>query len=68
MLEVAERTYYRGRKGYVGVRIDWPNPLKAFENGDARLISLLAKAVLGDANLREETACYLKPEQVTLRP
>jgi transposase-like protein len=50
---VTEKTYYRWRKEYGGLRLDQAKKLKDLKKENARLKKLLAEAELGKAILKE---------------
>jgi putative transposase len=52
-LEISDKTYYRWRKEYGGLKVDQAKRLKELEAQNARLKKLLAEAELDKAILRE---------------
>jgi len=52
-LEVSDKTYYRWRKEYGGLKVDQAKRLKELLQENARLKKLLAEAELDKAILRE---------------
>ena len=52
-LEVSDRTYYRLRKEYGGLKVDQAKRFKELTQENARLKKLLAEAELDKAILRE---------------
>ena len=52
-LGVAEQTFFRGRKKYVGLKIDQAKRLKELEQENARLRRALSDAVIDNQILRE---------------
>ena len=52
-LEVTDKTYYRWRKEYGGMKVDQAKRLKELERENARLKKLLAEAHLDKAMLQE---------------
>ena len=52
-LGVSERTYYRWRREYGGMRVDQAKRLKELERENARLRQLVAEQALDNSILRE---------------
>ena len=52
-LEISDKTYYRWRKEFGGMKVDQAKRLKELEQENARLKRLLADAELDKAILRE---------------
>ena len=52
-LGISDKTYYRWRKEYGGLKVDQAKRLKDLEKQNARLKKLLAEAELDKAILRE---------------
>lgn len=52
-LEISDKTYYRWRKEYGGLKADQAKRLKELEAQNARLKKVLAEAELDKAILRE---------------
>ena len=52
-LEISDKTYYRWRKEYGGLKVDQAKRFKELEQENARLKRLLADAELDKAILRE---------------
>lgn len=52
-LEVSDKTYYRWRKEYGGLKVDQAKRLKELTQENARLKKLLAEAELDKAILKE---------------
>ena len=52
-LEISDKTYYRWKKEYGGMRMDQAKRLKELEKQNAQLKRLLAEAELDKAILRE---------------
>lgn len=52
-LEISDKTYYRWRKEYGGLKVDQANRLKELEAQNARRKKLLAETELDKAILRE---------------
>ena len=52
-LEVSDKTYYRWRKEYGGLKLDQAKRLKELQQENSRLKRLLADAELDKAILRE---------------
>ena len=52
-LEITDKTYYRWRRAYGGLKVDQAKRLKDLEKENARLKKLLAEAHLDKAMLQE---------------
>ena len=55
-LEITERTFYRWRKEYGGMRLDQAQRLKELERENARLRRVVADQALDNAILREHVS------------